>query len=65
MGQKKLYKNTIQKALDWCYDKAVNGVPGLDSAEELAQSYMKEGGSNPPATIKADSGRGNYRQDKE
>ncbi|MCU0663654.1 MAG: EcsC family protein [Myxococcota bacterium] len=45
MGQKKLDKNTIYKALDWGYDKAVNGVPGLDSAEELAQSYMKEGGS--------------------
>lgn len=35
----------IMKALDWGYDKAVNGVPGLDSAEELADSYMKRGGT--------------------
>ena len=26
----------IMKSLDWAYDKAVNGVKGLDSAEELA-----------------------------
>ena len=31
--------------LDWAYDKAVNGVAGLDSAEELAESYVSEGGS--------------------
>lgn len=31
--------------LDWGYDKAVNGVPGLDSAQELAMSYMRKEGS--------------------
>lgn len=30
-------------ALDWGYEKAVNGVPGLDSAQELAESYMLNG----------------------
>ncbi|HBC7422224.1 TPA: EcsC family protein [Serratia marcescens] len=34
----------VQKALDWAYDKAVNGVPGLDSAQELAESYIKKDG---------------------
>lgn len=34
----------VQKALDWAYDKAVNGVPGLDSAQELAASYIKKDG---------------------
>lgn len=35
----------IEQALDWAYDKAVNGFAGLDSAEELAASYTKNGGS--------------------
>lgn len=29
--------------LDWGYEKAVNGVPGLDSAQELAESYINKG----------------------
>jgi hypothetical protein len=33
---------TIRKALDWSYDKAVNGVAGLDSVQELAESYLKK-----------------------
>lgn len=36
-------QEAISQALDWAYDKAVNGVAGLDSAEELAASYMKSG----------------------
>ncbi len=35
----------IMKALDWGYDKAVNGVPGLDTAEVLADSYIRQGGT--------------------
>ena len=30
---------------DWAYDKAVNGVKGLDSAEELAKDYLTQDGS--------------------
>ncbi len=33
------------KAMDWAYDKAVNGVPGLDSASEMAQNYLVGSGS--------------------
>ena len=33
------------KAMDWAYDKAVNGVPGLDSASEMASDYLKGSGS--------------------
>lgn len=36
----KLNKGMIIKALDYGYDKAVNGLPGFETAEELAQSYM-------------------------
>lgn len=30
----------IMAALDWAYDKAVNGIPKLDRAEDLAQNYL-------------------------
>ena len=33
--------STIQKALDYAYEKAINGLPGTDTAEALAQSYLK------------------------
>ena len=33
------------KFLDWSYDKAVNGVTGLDSAIDLARSYQEKNGS--------------------
>lgn len=32
-----------QKVLDWAYDKAVNGIAGADSAQDMAMSYMKKG----------------------
>jgi uncharacterized protein (DUF697 family) len=38
-------ESKMMQVLDWAYDKAVNGVPGLDSAEELAKDYEKQGGS--------------------
>lgn len=30
---------TLQQGFDWVYDRAVNGIPGLDGAEELASGY--------------------------
>jgi uncharacterized protein (DUF697 family) len=33
-------ESKIMAALDWAYDKAVDGVAGLDSAREIAASYM-------------------------
>lgn len=34
------------KALDWSYDKAVNGgIPTIDTAKELAESYLNKGGT--------------------
>jgi uncharacterized protein (DUF697 family) len=34
------------KALDWSYDKAINGgVPGMDTAIELADSYLLKSGT--------------------
>ncbi len=40
---KEITQSKIMSALDWAYEKAVNGVPGLDSAQELAESYMRNG----------------------
>jgi len=40
-----LSESKILQVLDWSYDKAVYGVTGLDSASDLAESYMKETGS--------------------
>ena len=37
----------IMQSLEWAYAKAVNGVVGLGSAEELEQEYLKEGDSLP------------------
>lgn len=35
-------EDMIIKALNWSYDKAVNGVAGMDSAIELAQNYRSK-----------------------
>jgi hypothetical protein len=40
---KKPDQGMIMKALDYGYDKAVNGLPGFDSAREIAESYMNNG----------------------
>jgi uncharacterized protein (DUF697 family) len=31
--------STLRQGFDWAYGKAVNGIPGLDGAEELAVRY--------------------------
>ncbi|MCU7558582.1 EcsC family protein [Macrococcus capreoli] len=38
---KELTESNVGKVLEWTYDKAENGVPGNQSAEELANSYLK------------------------
>jgi hypothetical protein len=43
--KKTITQETIIKALDWSYDKAINGcIPGMDTAIELAESYIKKDG---------------------
>ncbi|WP_312318859.1 EcsC family protein [Stenotrophomonas sp.] len=42
---KELTESKIMQALDFAYEKAMTGLPGLDSAVEMAESYMKESGS--------------------
>lgn len=40
------------KVLDWAYEKTLNGVPGLDTVDELAQKFMQQEGT---LTQRADS----------
>jgi len=42
---KELTQSGIMQALDWAYDKSVNGVTGLDSAEDMANNYLKGSGT--------------------
>jgi hypothetical protein len=37
----------IMSTLDWAYEKSINGVAGLDSAEELANSYWNGNSDSP------------------
>lgn len=41
----KLTQPLIMQALDLAYNKALTGLPGMDSAEELAVSYLKQEGT--------------------
>lgn len=34
-------RGMIMKTLDFCYEKAINGVSGMDSASELGCSYLR------------------------
>ncbi|MCA1031359.1 EcsC family protein [Bacillus timonensis] len=44
--KKSLTHDNIMKALDWSYDRAINGgVPGFDTAIELAENYLQKDGS--------------------
>jgi len=38
-------QSKVMGVLDWAYGKAVDGVPGLDSAQELAADYLKGKGT--------------------
>jgi len=42
---KLLNHSSIMKVLDWTYDKVLNGVPGLDSVDELARKFMLQEGT--------------------
>ncbi|SEB19448.1 hypothetical protein SAMN04487924_1597 [Bacteroides xylanisolvens] len=36
-----LSQEIILKSLDWAYSKAINGVPGLDSAQDIANDFSR------------------------
>lgn len=42
---KALTHGKIMQALDWAYDKALNGIPGVDTADEMAANYLSGNGT--------------------
>lgn len=40
MSKNTLTESKITQLLDWSYEKAVNGLPGTETAAELAESYL-------------------------
>ncbi len=44
-----LTENKVTKLLDWSYQKALNGLPGTQDAEELANSYLRKHSSTDQA----------------
>lgn len=32
----------MTQVLDWAYEKAVNGLPGTDTAAKLAENYLSK-----------------------
>lgn len=45
MVKNNLTEDKIMKVLDWSYDKAVNGLPGMETANELAYKYINKANS--------------------
>lgn len=45
MTRKIINQSVVLQFLDWAYEKAVGGVPGLESAQKLAEDFMKEPGT--------------------
>jgi len=38
-------QSKMMKVLDWAYIKALDGLPGMDTVSELAESYLRQGGT--------------------
>jgi EcsC protein family len=39
-----LNQSTIEKTFEWLYQRAINGIPGFDSASQMAENYLARGG---------------------
>ncbi|WP_252183584.1 EcsC family protein [Rossellomorea vietnamensis] len=40
MPDHEITESKVGKLLDWAYEKSVNGIPGTDTAYELAENFM-------------------------
>ena len=49
MKENQLTENKVGKLLDWAYEKSVNGLPGTDTAYELAENFMVKHGTTDKA----------------
>lgn len=42
MTNNQLTESKVGKLLDWAYEKSINGIPGADTAYELAENFMEK-----------------------
>ncbi|MCO7174811.1 EcsC family protein [Sporolactobacillus kofuensis] len=42
MSTTSLTESKLTQVLDWTYEKAINGLPGTETAAELAESYLRK-----------------------
>ena len=49
-GTRSVAIEAVSSALNWVYDKALNGVPGTDTVQEMVDSYL-EGGKDAEEAI--------------
>ncbi|WP_252183437.1 EcsC family protein [Rossellomorea vietnamensis] len=42
MSDHEITESKVGKLLDWAYEKSVNGIPGTDTAYELAENFMSK-----------------------
>lgn len=45
MTEQEINEGVVLRTLGWAYDKAVEGLPGLQTAEKMADDYVKKGGT--------------------
>ncbi len=45
LKMKEITENSIMNALDWAYSKAVSEIKGIDSAQKIAEDYLKKEGT--------------------
>lgn len=41
----KITEKMVVSALDWAYDKAINGLPGMETSERMAHDYLRGTGN--------------------
>lgn len=49
MAKDIMTEGKITQMLEWSYEKAINGLPGTDTVEELAENYLKKYSSSDKA----------------
>ena len=52
MGKDKLTESKIMEVLNWSYEQVLNGLPGMETAEELADRYLNKSTSTEEAIDK-------------
>lgn len=49
MADNQMTESKVGKLLDWAYEKSINGIPGTDTAYQLAENFMTKNDSTDKA----------------